>query len=113
MVTSVILQSIFDVSIPRVVKKECFTPAPKIDSALCLLIPNNKFNIENFNRFKDFVHAAFSMRRKTLMNNLKHLYSKESILKNLQTLNLSESVRPEEVSVENFVKLHKLFEKVE
>ena len=112
-VTSVILQSVFDVSIPRIVKKECFTPAPKIDSALCLLIPNNKFNIENFNGFKDFVHVAFSMRRKTLVNNLKHLYSKESILKNLATLNLSESVRPEEISVENFVKLHKLFEKVE
>jgi 16S rRNA (adenine1518-N6/adenine1519-N6)-dimethyltransferase len=38
-ITSVILQSIFDVSIPRIVRKECFTPAPKIDSALCLLVP--------------------------------------------------------------------------
>ena len=74
-ITSVILQSIFDVSIPRVVKKECFTPSPKIDSALCLLIPNNKFNIKDFNGFKDFVHVAFSMRRKTLVNNLKHLFN--------------------------------------
>ena len=111
-ITSVILQSIFDVSIPRVVKKECFTPSPKIDSALCLLIPNNKFNIKDFNGFKDFVHVAFSMRRKTLVNNLKHLYPKERILKNLEVVNLPESVRPEEISVENFVKLHELFAKI-
>ena len=108
-VTSVILQAIFDVSISRIVKKECFTPAPKIDSALCLLIPNNKYNITNFDGFKNFVHLAFSMRRKTLVNNLKSVYSKEEIIANLKTLNLGESVRPEEITVENFVKLFGLF----
>ena len=70
-ITSVILQSIFDVSIPRIVKKECFTPMPKIDSALCLLIPHLKYDISDFEGFKNFIHLAFSMRRKTLVNNLK------------------------------------------
>ena len=108
-ITSVILQSIFDVSIPRIVRKECFTPAPKIDSALCLLIPNNKYNISDFNGFKNFVHLAFSMRRKTLVNNLKSRYDKDLVVENLKKLNLSESVRPEELTVENFVKLFNLF----
>lgn len=104
-ITSVILQSIFDVSIPRIVKKECFTPMPKIDSALCLLVPHNKYRISNFDKFKNFVHLAFSMRRKTLVNNLKAEYEKELIVKVLKKFNYSETVRPEEISVENFINI--------
>ena len=107
-ITSVILQSIFDISIPRIVKKECFTPAPKVDSALCLLVPHNKYQIEDFDGFKKFVHTAFSMRRKTLINNLKQIYSKESVLMSLNQLGFEESVRPEQISVENFIKLFKI-----
>ncbi len=104
-ITSVILQAIFDVSIPRIVKKECFTPAPKIDSALCLLVPHNKYKISNFEGFKNFVHLSFSMRRKTLVNNLKQKYDKEKIISVLQKFNYNENVRPEEISVENFINI--------
>lgn len=103
--TSVILQSIFDVDIPRVVKKECFTPAPKVDSALCRLIPHNRYNISGFSDFKDFVHLAFSMRRKTLVNNLKTKYDKDLLINKLNELGLDERVRPEDISVENYIKL--------
>lgn len=104
-ITSVILQSIFNVSIPRVVKKECFTPAPKIDSALCLFVPHNKYEISNFEKFKDFVHLSFLMRRKTLVNNLKTKYDKEKIVELLKKFNYTETTRPEEISVENFIKI--------
>lgn len=104
-VTSVILQSIFDVSIPRIVKKECFTPQPKIDSALCLLVPHSKYKISNFNMFKDFIHLSFSMRRKTLVNNLRSKFEKEKIINILKEFNYSESVRPEQISVENFINI--------
>ena len=108
-ITSVILQSIFDVSIPRIVKKECFTPAPKIDSALCLLVPHNRYSISNFNEFKNFVHLAFSMRRKTLVNNIKSKFEKEKIVDVLKEFGYLETVRPEEISVENFINI---FEKL-
>lgn len=110
-VTSVILQSIFNVSIPRIVRKECFTPPPKIDSALCLLIPHNRYNMSNFEEFKNFVHLAFSMRRKTLVNNLKSVYDKEKIIATLQNFNYLESVRPEEISVENFINIYNFLKK--
>ena len=106
-VTSVILQSLFDVTIPRVVKKECFTPAPKIDSAICKLVPHKKYEIENFEEFKNFVHLAFAMRRKTLVNNLKSKYCKEDVVRVLEIYSYKESVRPEEISVENFIKIFK------
>ena len=102
-ITSVILQSIFDVSVPRIVKKECFTPMPKIDSALCLLVPHGKFQISNFEEFKNFVHLSFSMRRKTLINNLKSKFDKEKVVEVLKQFNYLETVRPEEISVENFI----------
>ncbi len=104
-ITSVILQSLFTTSIPRIVKKECFTPAPKVDSALIKLVPHNKYNIANFNAFSAFVHQSFSMRRKTLVNNLKSAYSKEDIEHILQKFNYSLSVRPEEITVADFVNM--------
>ena len=108
-ITSVILQSIFDVSIPRVVRKECFTPAPKVDSALCKLVPHNRYNICNFNEFKNFIHIAFSMRRKTLVNNLKTKYNKDEISRILTEIGFDINIRPEDVDVENFIKI---FEKL-
>ena len=105
-ITSVILQSIFDVTIPRIVRKECFTPSPKVDSALCKLVPHNKYPNLDFEGFKNFVHNAFSMRRKTLVNNLKNNFEKEKIILALQKFGYLETVRPEEISVENFINLY-------
>jgi len=110
-ITSVILQSIFDVSIPRIVKKECFTPMPKIDSALCLLVPHNKYKISNFEKFKEFVHLSFSMRRKTLINNLKQKFQKEKVVEVLKHFDYLETVRPEEISVENFINIFETINK--
>lgn len=112
-ITSVILQSIFDVSIPRIVKKECFTPQPKVDSALCKLRPHNRYNIKNFEGFKKFVHLAFSMRRKTFVNNLKTEYSKEIIYSILDELGYSQMVRPEQIGVDNFIKIFNILEKID
>ena len=108
-ITSVILQSIFDVSIPRIIKKECFTPSPKIDSALCKLVPHDRYKISDFEKFKDFIHKSFSMRRKTLVNNLKQNLDKEKVISTLQKFGYKETVRPEEISVENFIKIYEEF----
>ena len=105
-ITSVILQSIFDVTIPRIIKKECFTPSPKVDSALCKLVPHGKYKIDNFVEFEKFVSLSFSMRRKTLINNLKNKFAKEKVLIALTNLNLNEAVRPEQITVENFINLY-------
>ena len=107
-ITSVILQSVFDVSIPRIVRKECFTPPPKVDSALCKLEPHQKYQISDFEQFKKFVHLAFSMRRKTLVNNLRSAYEKEKIISTLKNLGFEENVRPEQIDVENFIKICKI-----
>ncbi|MCQ2564485.1 MAG: 16S rRNA (adenine(1518)-N(6)/adenine(1519)-N(6))-dimethyltransferase RsmA [Clostridia bacterium] len=106
-ITSVILQSLFDVTMPRVVKKECFTPSPKVDSALCLLVPHNRYKIDNFEGFRNFVHTAFSMRRKTLTNNLKKLYDKDKVLQVVKEFGYPDAVRPEQIDVSHFVEMFK------
>lgn len=109
-IPSVILQSIADVSVVKTVPKECFTPMPKVDSALMKIELKNKFDIADFDFFSRLVHASFSMRRKTLLNNLKTNFNldKELIINYLKKLKLNENIRPEEISVENYVKIANL-----
>ncbi len=110
-ITSVILQSVADVNLKKVVKKECFTPMPKVDSALVeIKLKEQKYEIKDFSKFSDFVHKAFAMRRKTLVNNLTKncQINKEKIIEKLNKINLSENIRPEQISVENFVNLFNL-----
>lgn len=113
-ITSVILQSIADVKYIRTIKRECFTPAPNVDSALIRLdLKLNKYDIQNYKFFVDFVHNAFAMRRKTLVNNLlkKYNFTRQEIEKVLQELGLNSMVRPENITVEMFVKLSNIFQK--
>ena len=111
-ITSVILQSIADVKYVRTIKRECFTPAPNVDSALIKLDLNlDKYNIENRKFFVDFVHGAFAMRRKTLVNNLLKMnkWTRQQIENVLENYGLNIMVRPENLSVENFVNLSNVF----
>ena len=57
------------------------------------------------NKFFDFVKFCFSHKRKTLMNNLCSKYEKSKVQNLLSELNLSQTVRPEEISIENFIKI--------
>jgi len=107
-ITSVILQSIADVKYVRTIKKECFTPAPKVDSALIRLdLKLDKYSIDDYDFFVKLIHNAFAMRRKTLVNNLlrSYNYTRENIEIILKDIGLDSMVRPESLSVEDFVKL--------
>ena len=105
-VTSVILQSIADVKYVRTIKRECFTPAPNVDSALIRLdLRLDKYSIDDRKFFVDFIHNSFAMRRKTLVNNLLKAYSlsREQIEGVLKDCGESLMVRPENISVEKFL----------
>ena len=56
------------------VSKNCFWPAPKIDSAIIKITPDKKYNIPADSFFK-VVKAGFSQPRKQLVNNLTTLKS--------------------------------------
>ncbi len=114
-ITSVILQSIADVKYVRTIKRECFTPAPNVDSALIRLdLKLDKYGIVDRKFFVDFVHNAFAMRRKTLVNNLlkKYNVSRMEIENLLKSFELGVMIRPENLSVDVFVKICNKFKEI-
>lgn len=100
------------------VSKNCFIPEPNVDSAVIKLDILDKPNIdmENTDLYFKVVKAAFSQRRKTLVNTLygsfDKLNSKEEIENMLTKLNLNPKVRGEELSISEFEDIAKEIEKL-
>jgi len=80
-----------------------FTPVPKVDSAIVRLTPWKKqpVSVKNYQDFSDLVRLSFSMRRKTLRNNLKEVLDSATI----EALNIDPSRRAETLSLEEFARL--------
>lgn len=79
----------------------CFTPPPKVDSAVVRLVPYQEkpYPCENLDILRRLCADAFSMRRKTLRNNLKKQLSDNDF----ETLGIDSSRRPEDISVAQYV----------
>jgi 16S rRNA (adenine1518-N6/adenine1519-N6)-dimethyltransferase len=90
---------------------ENFTPPPKVDSAIVRLMPfkQKPYIADNELIFADFVRQSFSQKRKTLRNNLKGWLDDEQIL----SCGVEPSIRAENVSVEKFVELANLYNKIQ
>lgn len=109
-VLSVMMQYYCDAKITRIVSKKMFTPKPKVDSAVITL--KRKNNVEFDEAFKKFVFGVFSMKRKTLVNNLLKLNYKKSIIEEtFSKLNLDLTVRSETLTCEQIRQLYLLLNK--
>ena len=102
---TVYLNYFFEVNKLFDVKNTCFTPSPKVDSSVVKFTKkDNKYNINN-KEFSKFIKECFSMKRKTLRNNLKNYdfnVIKEILLEN----GFTESTRAEEIDLETFIKIY-------
>ncbi len=80
-----------------------FRPMPKVDSAVVRLEPRAEIKnpAHNIELLKKLVNACFQQRRKTLRNTLKHFVDSDK----LNGLNIDISLRPEKLSVNDFVNL--------
>ena len=109
---SVVLQTLCDVEITRIVPSTLFTPKPKVDSAIVKLTPIDKYNILNKDFFFKTVRACFFSRRKTLVNNLSAYFNiSKTICENvLNNLNLSTQIRGEEFSIQQMISLSEKLE---
>ena len=107
---SVLIQYYATVTYGFTVPPGAFKPRPKVDSAVIRL--DWKPSVPAARGFTDFVHHAFSSRRKKLANNLLHLFPalrREEILQRLATAGIGASARPEELSVEEFLHVYNQF----
>ena len=107
-VLSVMLAFYGEAKITRIVKRNMFYPEPNVDSAVVTLKVEKKYDIDKKD-FYNFVKTAFSMRRKTLLNNLQGYknFDKKQIGNLLKDFDLSK--RPETFSLEKFIEMFKKF----
>ncbi|WP_319379988.1 16S rRNA (adenine(1518)-N(6)/adenine(1519)-N(6))-dimethyltransferase RsmA [Thiomicrorhabdus sp.] len=82
---------------------ENFNPPPKVDSAIVRLLPYKEkpYQADDEQTFADIVKQSFSLKRKTLRNNLKGWMSAEQI----EACDIDPGCRAETLEVAEFVKL--------
>lgn len=103
-ILSVLLQAWYDMEYLFTVNEKVFNPPPKVKSGVIRLTRNKRTSLdcdENF--FKTVVKTSFGQRRKTLRNSVRSLAANPSVLSD-PIFNM----RPEQLSVEEFVKLTNL-----
>lgn len=88
----------------------CFTPMPKVDSAVVRidLYREKKYKPKSEKLFRELIRAAFEMRRKTLLNALSAKlggYTKDEILSAIEKIGKPADIRGERLSVEDFTHL--------
>lgn len=86
------------------VKPPCFTPRPKVDSIILSLIPKKELPKVNKESFFGFIKKCFSQKRKKITTIIKD----PNVLQSLTTLSLNPNARAEEISTNDFIKLHEL-----
>lgn len=106
-VLSVMCQFYTYPKITRIVKKQMFFPMPKVDSAIVTMQKKCERNDIDNKGFEEFVKKCFSMRRKTLINNLNGYknYNKQELIQRLNKFDLSK--RAEDFSLDEFIQMFK------
>lgn len=94
-------------SITRIVKRDCFTPAPNVDSAVIRIDLDPAAPTDR--SLYELVAKSFAMKRKTLVNNLSAGYAipKPFAAELLVSLGFSPTVRAEQLAPSDFIRLDK------
>jgi 16S rRNA (adenine1518-N6/adenine1519-N6)-dimethyltransferase len=94
-----------DVSMPLRFGPACFSPPPKVQSAVlkAALLPSPRHPVGDAQALESLLRHAFSQRRKTLENNLRLSY--HNLKQHLRLLDIVGSRRAETLSIVEFAKL--------
>jgi 16S rRNA (adenine1518-N6/adenine1519-N6)-dimethyltransferase len=113
-IVSVLLQRLYKVTLVRNVKPTCFYPQPDVTSTIVKLKRHNDYPMDQVESkyFTEFVKLAFSHRRKQLASVMKNApapYGKnaDAIRSLLLQVGASETARPEELSIPQWIQLSK------
>ena len=94
------------------ISRTSFFPVPKVESALVKFQRNNKNNNKyNSVLFQEIIRKSFQGRRKLIKNTLKTSY--RNISEIMETCNIPQDSRPENVTLEQFCELTHAIEKYE
>lgn len=118
-IVSVLLQRLYKVTLVRNVKPTCFYPQPDVTSTIVKLKRHNDYPMDQAESkyFTEFVKLAFSHRRKQLASVMKNApapYGKsaDEIRALLLQVGATETARPEELSIPQWVQLSAIWKNV-
>lgn len=97
------------------VPKECFIPSPEVESAVVKITKRNEkaVKVNNEKLFFDIIKTNFTQRRKTILNSLSSIIDKEVLKNILKECKIEESVRGENLSLEQFAMIANLFDELD
>lgn len=100
---SIMIQYFCQVDFLFPVAPECFSPRPKVESAIVRLTPHATlpFPADDFDTFKQLVSVCFQRRRKTLRNSLRTMVPAAAI--EALDFGLDLTTRPDNIAVRDFV----------
>lgn len=93
------------------VPPNCFIPRPKVGSAVIRLTKHKEriFDVTNEKLMFQMIRASFNQRRKTLVNGIKNSseiqISKEIMIQAMKEMRVSENIRGETLTLEEFARL--------
>ena len=96
------------------VPKEYFIPSPEVESSIVKITKRNKKAVEvnNEKLFFDIIKTNFMQRRKTILNSSSSIIEKDMLKNILKECKIEESVRGENLSLEQFAMIANLFDKI-
>jgi len=101
---SVMLQWRYDMALMFIVPPTAFDPPPKVDSAIVRMVPTRRQLPCDAKRLEAVVTKAFSQRRKVIRNCVAGMFTEAQ----LQEAGIDPSLRPEAVTLEQYVALANL-----
>ena len=99
----IIIELMGSAEIIHKVPRNCFRPVPKVDSALVEIRINKNFELSRDKLFIEFLHRAFTHRRKTLLNNLRGFMNIDDWREILQDC---ASLRAEDLTGEKWLEIY-------
>lgn len=100
-ILSVLAQAFYDVEYLFTVNEDVFNPPPKVKSGVMRMIRKDNFTLPcNEKLLFNVVKTAFNQRRKTLRNSLKSFHLSDNLKEDTIF-----DLRPEQLSVEQFIEL--------
>lgn len=89
------------------VKRNHFTPPPKVDSAILAVHNISQGNFSNIDKdlFFTLLHLGFDQKRKQLLGNLSLKYSRTDLEEVFLSLNLKRDIRAEDISLSTWLSL--------
>jgi 16S rRNA (adenine1518-N6/adenine1519-N6)-dimethyltransferase len=107
-ILSVLLQAYYDIEYLFTVHEHVFNPPPKVKSAVIRMTRNKRRRLDCDEKlFKTVVKTAFNQRRKQMRNSLQQLVGKGNPILEEKIF----TMRPEQLSVEQFIELTNLIAK--